>query len=107
MLYLILKKILLIAFAAGRLAKVNNATIKIIEAGVKSIAESRTRGILEEDCAEAASTLAATMVETNLQKRVYFESNAMRVLTLQLLSATSVIAANTKVPGKRPQSIEV
>lgn len=99
MVYLILKKILLIAFAAGRMAKVNNTTIKIIEAGVKSIAESRTRGILEEDCVEAATTLAAKMVETSLQKRVFFESNAMRVLTLQMLSAISVISTNTKSMG--------
>jgi hypothetical protein len=99
MLYLVIKKILLIAFAAGRMAKVNNATITIIEAGVKSVAEQRTRGVLEEDCVDAASTLAAKMVESNLQKRVFFESNAMRVLTLQMLSAISVLSTNPKVIG--------
>jgi hypothetical protein len=107
MLYLILKKILLIAFALGRMSKVNNSTIKIIESGVKTISESRTRGVLEEDCVNAASTLAAKTVEANLQKRVYFESNAMRVLTLQMLSAISVISLNTKVTGSFPRHSHV
>jgi hypothetical protein len=107
MLYLVIKKILLIAFALGRMAKVNNATITIVETGAKSVAEQRTRGVLEEDCVDAASTLAAKMVESNLQKRVFFESNAMRVLTLQMLSAISVLSTNPKVTGSSLPSARI
>jgi len=99
-LYLLLKRLLLVAFAAARISKISTTAVSIIEAGVKKISTLRTRGIIEEECAEAASTVAAKMVEANLQKRVFFESNSIRVLTLQALSAISVISNNSKVLGE-------
>eukprot|EP00005_Dracoamoeba_jomungandri_P000702 CAMPEP_0174257274 /NCGR_PEP_ID=MMETSP0439-20130205/6438_1 /TAXON_ID=0 /ORGANISM="Stereomyxa ramosa, Strain Chinc5" /LENGTH=993 /DNA_ID=CAMNT_0015340291 /DNA_START=75 /DNA_END=3056 /DNA_ORIENTATION=+ len=93
--YELIKKALILSLRMGKALGLPPIGSTIIHNSIQQIAEAKCRGELKEDCIDAASFIAARMVESNEKKRVFYESNAVRVLTLQLLSAIhSIINTN-------------